>query len=196
MLIQGFSLHAAPILVIDASGILTGARNVDVQGTLYDVDFRDGTCIALFGGCDAASDFAFQSAAAAVAASQALLDFVFVDSGVFDYDIHPELTQGCFGPGGPPLCFVFTPFSADGVLVTGRSQLTNSDVEALDMAISGGSHEADFDSTLDPFVVYAVWSAAAVTSPAPEPETLSCLAIAGLALVLARRRNRNLASQR
>ncbi len=40
-------------------GILHGASGVDVGGTLYDVEFLDGTCIVLFNGCDQSSDFTF-----------------------------------------------------------------------------------------------------------------------------------------
>src|SRR5262245_51552264 len=68
--------QAAPTLVVNGT-TLTGARNVDVNGTLYDVDFLDGTCVAIFSGCNAISDFTFQSDLSAQAASQALLDQVF-----------------------------------------------------------------------------------------------------------------------
>src|SRR5262249_7437767 len=69
---------ADPILQI-SSGKLTGALNVNVGGTFYDVQFRDGTCIALFNQCDAVSDFTFQSQATADMASQALLSQVLID---------------------------------------------------------------------------------------------------------------------
>jgi hypothetical protein len=50
-------------------GQLIGASNVDVGGGLYDVVFTDGTCIALFSGCDSNSDFAFTTEAAGLAAA-------------------------------------------------------------------------------------------------------------------------------
>jgi hypothetical protein len=37
---------AAPILQASSGGILTGATGVDVNGTLYDVQFVDGSCVA------------------------------------------------------------------------------------------------------------------------------------------------------
>ena len=74
--------QAAVILNVDGSGQLIGAQNVDVGGTLYDVEFVDGTCIALFDACDDLSDFTFTTAAAAHLASTALLDQVFI--GAFD----------------------------------------------------------------------------------------------------------------
>ena len=61
---------AVPLLVLENDRLL-GADNVDVNGTLFDVRFRDGTCGAVFTGCDNASeDFAFTDAASAEAAAQ------------------------------------------------------------------------------------------------------------------------------
>ena len=81
---------------------LTGASNVDVGGTLYDVTFEDGTCIEVFSGCnDAAEDFAFTTSANAQLAAQALLDQVFLDpnssgGGAPDhFDSIPDKTLGC-----------------------------------------------------------------------------------------------------
>ena len=42
--------NADPVLLVNGSGVLTGARNVRVGGTLYNVTFVDGTCIDVFGG--------------------------------------------------------------------------------------------------------------------------------------------------
>ena len=79
------SASAATILV-NANGQLTGATGVNVQGTLYDVSFTDESCVTVYEGCDEVSDFLFTTQSAATAASQALLDQVFVDgpSGLFD----------------------------------------------------------------------------------------------------------------
>ena len=88
------ALSSAVMLQVDATGQLTGATEVDVLGTLYDVEFVDGTCVALFGGCDEASDFAFTDQASAEAAAQALLDFVFVDNAMGTFDSDPEMTLG------------------------------------------------------------------------------------------------------
>src|ERR1041384_1037176 len=73
-------------LVVDSNGYLTGARNVTVGGALYDVEFKDGSCVEQFDGCDDASDFLFPTTEEATPALQALLDDVFVDSaaGLFD----------------------------------------------------------------------------------------------------------------
>ena len=52
------SLDAAT-LIVNGNGILTGATGVNLNGTLYDVEFVDGTCEALFNGCDSFEDFTF-----------------------------------------------------------------------------------------------------------------------------------------
>ena len=46
--------YAATLNVVD--GQLMGASNVSVDGSLYDVQFLDGSCIDLYNGCDEVSD--------------------------------------------------------------------------------------------------------------------------------------------
>jgi hypothetical protein len=46
----------AAMLNIDGGGQLLGAFNVNVGGDLCDVEFLDGTCIALFEGCASVAD--------------------------------------------------------------------------------------------------------------------------------------------
>lgn len=102
---------------VDADQKLIGATGVDVGGVSYDVTFGDGDCAALFNGCDATSDFTFQTQAEATAASQALLDSVFVSAGdlsnaSLQYGLFPGLTFGCAStsPFGSDDCWVFTPY--------------------------------------------------------------------------------------
>src|SRR3954471_5117628 len=91
--------NADPVLLINGNGLLTGAHNVKVAGTLYDVTFVDGTCIDVFAGCDALSDFHFATFEDGIAAANALLGQVFVDApAVGEFDTHPELTFGCTAP--------------------------------------------------------------------------------------------------
>jgi hypothetical protein len=54
----GAPAHAAT-QIVNSSGQLAGATGVLVNGTSYDVEFVDGACTNLFGGCDSSSDFAF-----------------------------------------------------------------------------------------------------------------------------------------
>ena len=63
------SAVAAPILQV-SGGVLTGATGVNVGGTLYDVQFVDGSCNSLFNGC---TQFALTNGLDATTASLALL---------------------------------------------------------------------------------------------------------------------------
>ena len=79
-----------------------------VGGTLYNVEFVDGTCAAVFTGCDATSDLTFTTSADALTAGQALLDQVFLDGSAGNFDSHPERTLGC----PPDSCVALVPFKA------------------------------------------------------------------------------------
>ena len=93
---------SAADLTVDSNGILTGATGVNVGGTLYDVSFLDGTCVALFSGCTESTDFDFTTGASAEAAAQALLDQVFV--GVYDANLNA--ISGC----AYFYCYTFIPY--------------------------------------------------------------------------------------
>jgi len=96
---------ALPTLQVE-NGILMGATGVNVGGTLYDVQFVDGTCAALFSGCDDVTDVAFQGPLGAIAAANALLNQVF-NAG--PHDEQPALTNGCSGQLDRAGCHILTP---------------------------------------------------------------------------------------
>ncbi len=183
--------RAAPVLLVDGGGKLTGATGVMVGSSFFDVSFVDGTCIALFNDCDASTDFVFQSQDEATAASQALLDQVFIDgpSGLFDSD--PIITQGCFeDPLSPLACGALTPFGLAGTAVP--FVLAMSAYNALfdtpaDQVVGPLGH-ARSTSTAPTFdEVYAVWTPAASV---PEPATVTLVALGAVGLGFARRRQR------
>lgn len=98
-LLASMQTGAAPILLVDANGVLTGAKNVNVSGVFYDVSFADGTCDSLFSNC---TSFIFsanrtqrEAEATAAAAGAALLSQVFVNNGSNLFDSRPGLTFGC-----------------------------------------------------------------------------------------------------
>ena len=174
--------QATPMLQLDSNGILTGATGVNVGGVLYDVTFLNGSCESLFNNCSVGS-ITFTTAIEAVAASQALLDQVLVDTNNYLFDSDPSLTRGCAAT--PTYCDVLTPYSYSD---------TGYTVLPMDVYIAGALNEpapnanyvpsccqtwyAATDTTNDPYFVFASW--AKQTSSVPEPPTL---ALTGLGLV-------------
>lgn len=87
---------SAAVIKLDIrDGQLHGASNINIDGTFYDVEFFDGTCEGILSGCNETSDFFFNSLAAATKASQAIIDFLLVDSTDGLFGNVPSLTFGC-----------------------------------------------------------------------------------------------------
>jgi hypothetical protein len=161
-----------------SGGQLLGAHNVDVLGTLYDVTFLDGTCSDVFNGCDEQSDFIFSDQTTATAAGQALLDQVFIDTGLGSFDSFPNLTAGC--PGGY-VCDVYIPF----VITSSGGHM---DVYAENYSAANGSpdisnccNNAGSTYPTDSVSVWGVFAPAVV--PIPPAALLFATGLAGLGLM-------------
>ncbi len=160
--------NAATLNVI--GGILHGASGVDVGGTLYDVEFLDGTCIGLFSGCDDVSDFTFTNASSAIVAAQALLDQVFLDGPSGSFDSTPPLISGC---SDGLECRALTPYQPQvfAGFITGVAR--NYSSLSSSPADTTGLGPALFGAFPGPDQTWARWSTAAI----PEPSTALLLAI-------------------
>ncbi len=163
--------RAAPILDV-VGGQLLGARNVSILGSLYDVEFKDGTCADLFDGCDEASDFTFTTVNGAHGAALALLNQVFLDDpllGLFDAD--PELTQGCENLG---VCVSIIPYAAIGRNMFDARAAFNyyPPFDNLDQGdLVDRRNRESYDSDGDAFHTFVLFSPA-TQDPEPEPAVI------------------------
>lgn len=182
--------QAAPTLVVEG-GLLIGANGVDVNGTLYDVRFIDGTCTAVFNGCDALPDFDFTDSSSALAAARALMEQVFIDVGTGqEFDTIPTLTRGCI-PSTNGACAPATPYAPKfpqprGDVMVPSAVALNFPVETADTVLVATSI-AEFNVSNE---TWARWSLSPTSPALPEPGSWASAALALGLLALAQRRRR------
>ena len=180
LLLAESPVGATPILQIDASGQLTGATGVDVDGTFYDVEFKNGTCIDLYNGCDEGSDFTFRTRQDADRAAKALSNQVLVNGSEGYFDSHPELTKPC---SDTAVCILLTPYiyrPSKGSIIA-YITANGDDSGQRDNRYRQG-YLPNTDTTTEANAAYAVWSLH-TQQPIPEPTTLLLLSSGLLGLV-------------
>jgi hypothetical protein len=177
---------ATPILVVTPLGILTGANNVDVGGTLYDVTFADGSCDSLFNGCSP-SAFAFTTQATAQVAAQALLDQVFLDGPAGNFDSTSK-TFGCVGNN--IACEAATPYAttSSGALTALAVNFTAASGFTDQIVPTTIGEAFDLTTTPTPGLVYAVFSLSPKPIAVPEPGSLPLIGLAMAMFTFVRRR--------
>jgi hypothetical protein len=108
LLLLAFS-QASNSATLDFTGAgLMGASGVNVNGSIYNVQFLPGSCVSTYAGCDDIFDFTFHSGADADAASQALLDQVI--NAYITVDRNPGVMNGV---GSSVSGEIYTPWGRD-----------------------------------------------------------------------------------
>ncbi len=168
-----------------SNGTLMGASGVNVNGQLYDVQFVDGTCIELYNGCDDYSDFPFgnptNNATTLIAAMNALLEQVVIDSSLGNFDSNPNLINGCTNEN---TCNINTLlFFSGSTEFMGGSSARNSSNEFNDFVTSGSIFfNSNPNLALPPgndLSVFAVWHQTTVV-PVPSAIWLFSSGLIGL----------------
>ena len=182
---------AGPTLLVNGSGQLTGATGVDVNGTLYDVSFVDGTCNGVFGGC---AKFVFD-VNGAFAAANSLLTLI---AGAPTFNSTADLVSGCDGPAGTSFagtsyCEMFVPFSGN-VGVVAVVDAYNFSGSGSDQVVNGSLlFDATYDTTYQSAwqaddLAWAVFTPA--SSAVPEASTWAMMLLGFGAIGTAMRRKR------
>lgn len=165
---------------------MLGATVIDVNGAWYDVEFQNGSCVSVFGGCDDPfTDFAFQARGDAEAAAQALLDQVFFNVVAGAFDARPELTNGIDNQVSGNIIIPYQLAdlgrSVRGVFATNSSTESDDGVSPLDALVVINDLN-DGDS------VYARFTISSASVDEPPTLLLMSLAMLGIAGLHGRKR--------
>ena len=166
---------AAPELVINESGILTGARYIEIDGIFYNVTFKDGTFLQVYGGTQVSSsdppvgyDITVETSIDEYKFPQALHDQVFTQVDVYKvFDDNPWLVRGC--AEDLRNCIIRTPFGIGKYFNNGNDYgvvsryMTNSNLEVED-SVNGPNNYTMPNVTFvqDDFYTWADWSLAEI----------------------------------
>lgn len=151
-----FYAAAYPVLNVDKNGQLTGASNVEVNGSLYDVEFVLGSCVELFTGCgiEEREPFFFEYGDA-YAAAEALSNQVLIGS----YS-DPEKVKGCSNLYTS--CGVSTPWD---LLWANGLDLSDWSLQAHTAIVPNNIVLRSTNPGIYDRLVYADWRVAEVSEP-------------------------------
>lgn len=173
---------ATPIISVNGDGALTGVHNLDVDGTLYDVRFADGSCNSLFNGC---SSFAFTTDAALNRGYVSLAEQVLQNDF---YNIN-----GCASRDSCNIRFLYR-IADTGVIGYFLIRQSNGVYGATPLGSHGSlAGYADVDTTNFPTSTYGIFALAAPDDPAsvPEPSSIALFLLAMGGMAAKRRRLSN-----
>ena len=154
------------------SGVLSGAADVSVDGSLWDLTFTTGRFSDIFG---STTNLAASSRSGSESFSQALLDQVFTGYE----DIQFKNTIGCISSSR---CLALTAYGISGSGRVLYSFAQNSDIESSDIIRTGNTTQtANINSR-----VWAVWelSKPSPTINVPAPGIITLMAFVILSLVM------------
>jgi len=175
------------------NGILTKITEVDVNGVLYDVTFRNGSFNNIYGN---ASNLVFTNSSDAIAASNTLLSLmgdnvVGSDGLIYDFEHGNWLVNGC---NNYVYCDMLTTYGvsttasgneiAHSVYARNFNDLYASPGTDSDFVMSTGLL-TNYDTSTTPWYTYSIWTESATV---PEPSILSLLGIGLLGFAFAKRK--------
>ncbi len=170
--------HAAT-LTTNGLGQVTGASGVTSEGESYTIVMADGTCAALFSGCNDDADFLPLDASNRLAAQRALVDFL---EAVWAQGHGPGDIVGCIGSISQ--CSVYAPWEIVEPVTNPVFASTVAGLLTVSGLAQGGTQGI---SSIQDFAAAETVAWAYVTVSVPEPGSL-LLVSAGLAALSLRRR--------
>jgi hypothetical protein len=188
--IFAWSASATHLVVDQDTGKLFGANSLDINGTLYDVRFVDGTCASLFNGCNEQSDFILTNFTDFVRAAEVLLAQVFINTDGGQFDDFPALTRGC---SSVSICRAELPFQLSSPGIVDVIAARNGGLTGVEDRLIGTVRSSSYDSGFEPQATWAVFSRSNVPDPdtaaVPEPDIWAMFLLGFLLTGLALRRS-------
>ncbi len=176
---------SASVEQIVENGILMGANNVDVNGTLFDVRFVDGLYDTVF---PIQPYWVTNNLQNYYDIELSLTDSVFVDSSAGAFDSRPELTNGC---SWHEYCQILTPiyeYVDNGIQRFNSTGVVNFIGESDSEYPVIGDRSVDYSNIyIYDYIVWAVWTPSVVAA-VPEPSTYAMLGLGLLGIMRMRRR--------